>query len=239
MQPVMQGPIIAYTIRESHRAKRINLRISPQGKLEVVVPVGFDRTKVPDIVESHQAWIEKHRNKIQAQPPKLSSEALPKTLTFLANTENWTIEYTPANVASIRISQLPETLILWGNTQNDALCRKVLRSWLTERAEIFLGPWLRALSEDCNLPFNNVSVRGQKTRWGSCSSDKNISLNYKLLFLPPQVVRYVLIHELCHTIHMNHSKDFWQLVQKNDPLYKQWDRDLKHVNQYIPQWLEE
>ncbi len=236
MQPAMPGPV-AYTIRESHRAKRINLRISPQGKLEVVVPVGFDRAKVPEIVETHQVWIEKHRTKIQAQ--ERLPATLPKDITFLANTETWTIEYTPANALSIRISQLPETVILWGNTSNEALCRKALRSWLTQRAEIVLGPWLRALSKDFDLPFNHVSVRGQKTRWGSCSSDKNISLNYKLLFLPPQIVRYVLIHELCHTIHMNHSKDFWKLVQKNDPLYKQWDHDLKNVNQYVPQWLEE
>lgn len=230
---------ISYTIRESQRAKRINLRLSPQGVLEVVIPVGFDRQQIPAIVETHQAWIEKQRTKIQAQPQKQSTAALPQTLEFLANTETWRVEYTPANVASIRISQLPETVILWGNTHNPTLCRKALRSWLTQRAEVFLAPWLRALSQDCNLPFNQVTIRGQKTLWGSCSSDRNISLNYKLLFLPPQIVRYVLIHELCHTIHMNHSKDFWQLVKKNDPLYKQWDRDLKQVNQYIPQWLEE
>ena len=66
-----------------------------------------------------------------------------------------------------------------------------------------------------------------------------ICLNYKLLFLPPQITRYVLIHELCHTVHMNHSKEFWQLVKKNDPLYKQWDHDLKNANQYIPQWLQD
>ncbi len=235
----MQRSIITYTIRESSRSKRINLRISPQGTLEVVVPVGFDRTKIPEIVESHQAWIEKHRDRIKAQPQKQFPEALPTSLEFLANTEAWTIEYSPANVQNIRIKQLPKTVTLCGNVENKALCRNALRLWLKRRAGVFLEPWLRALSEDCNLPFNKFSVRGQRTLWGSCSSDKNISLNYKLLFLPPQVVRYVLIHELCHTIHMNHSKDFWQLVKKNDPLYKQWDRDLKNVSQYIPQWLEE
>ena len=230
---------IAYTIRESTRAKRINLKLSPQGKLEVVIPIGFDRSQIPDIIKTHEHWIERTRTKLIDQPPPQLGESIPKTIQFLATTENWTIEYTPANVVSIRISELPETLILWGNTDNEALCRKVLRSWLTTRAENFLGPWLRSLSKDCNLPFNQMSVRGQKTRWGSCSSDRNISLNYKLLFLPPQVTRYVLIHELCHTVHMNHSKQFWQLVQKNDPLYKQWDHDLKNVNQYIPQWLQD
>ena len=230
---------IDYTIRESARAKRLNLKLSPQGKLEVVIPIGFDRRQIPDIIKTHEHWIERTRTKLINQPQPQSGEIIPKTIQFLATTENWTIEYTPANVVSIRISELPETLILWGNTTNEALCRKALRSWLTTRAEIFLGPWLRSLSKDCNLPFNQISVRGQKTRWGSCSSDRNISLNYKLLFLPPQVARYVLIHELCHTVHMNHSKEFWQLVQKNDPLYKQWDHDLKNVNQYIPQWLQD
>ena len=230
---------IDYTIRESARAKRLNLKLSPQGKLEVVIPIGFDRRQIPDIIKTHERWIERTRTKLIDKPPLQSGESIPKTIQFLATTENWTIEYTPANVVSIRISELPETIILWGNTTNEALCRKALRSWLTTRAENFLGSWLRALSKDCNLPFNQISVRGQKTRWGSCSSDRNISLNYKLLFLPPQVTRYVLIHELCHTVHMNHSKEFWQLVQKNDPLYKQWDHDLKNVNQYIPQWLQD
>ncbi|MCY7406462.1 MAG: M48 family metallopeptidase [Alkalinema sp. CAN_BIN05] len=230
---------IAYTIRESPRAKRINLKLSPQGKLEVVIPIGFDRRQIPDIIKTHEHWIERTRTKLIAQPQHQSGESTPKTIQFLATTENWTIEYTPANVVSIRMSELPETLILWGNTTNEMLCRKALRSWLTTRAEKFLSPWLRALSRDCDLPFNQITVRGQKTRWGSCSSDRNISLNYKLLFLPPQVTRYVLIHELCHTVHMNHSKQFWQLVQKNDPLYKQWDHDLKNVNQYIPQWLQD
>ncbi len=234
----MKRPIV-YTIRESMRAKRLNLKLSPQGKLEVVIPIGFDRRQIPDIVKTHEHWIERTRTKLIAQPPLQSGESIPKIIQFLATTENWKIEYIPANVISIRISERPETVILWGNTTNEALCRKALRSWLTTRAENFLGPWLRSLSKDCNLPFNQISVRGQKTRWGSCSSARNISLNYKLLFLPPQVTRYVLIHELCHTVHMNHSKEFWQLVQKNDPLYKQWDHDLKNVNQYIPQWLQE
>ena len=234
----MNSPI-AYTIRESSRAKRISLKLSPQGALEVVIPIGFDRNQIPDVIKTHQHWIERNQTKLIGQLQHQSTEAIPKTIQFLATTENWTIEYTPADVARLRLTESPETVTLWGNTTNEALCRKALRSWLILRAEQFLGPWLRALSQDCQLPFNRIGVRGQRSRWGSCSSSQNISLNYKLLFLPPQMTRYVLIHELCHTVHMNHSKEFWQLVKKNDPLYKQWDRDLKNANQYIPQWLQD
>ncbi len=230
---------IAYSVRESTRAKRINLKLSPQGKLEIVIPIGFDRQQIPAIIKIHQHWIERTQTKLIAQPQNQSIDRIPKTIQFLSTTENWTIQYVSANVLSVRISERPETVTLWGNTNNEALCQKALRSWLTARAENFLGPWLRSLSQDCNLPFNRISVRGQKTRWGSCSGSQNISLNYKLLFLPPQMTRYVLIHELCHTVHMNHSKKFWELVQKNDPLYEQWDHDLKNANQYIPQWLQD
>ena len=231
-----------YSIRESQRAKRVNLKLSPKGELEVVVPVGFDRTQIPAIVQRHQSWIDKTRHKFHIQTqhhPKHYTESRPKTIDLLATTEIWHVEYTPASITSIRISELPETILLWGNTTHETLCRQTLRSWLTHRAERFLSPWLLALSHDCNLPFNTISVRGQKTRWGSCSSDRNISLNYKLLFLPPQIVRYVLIHELCHTLEMNHSKKFWRLVEKHDPLYRKWDYELKQVAQYIPQWIEE
>jgi predicted metal-dependent hydrolase len=76
------------------------------------------------------------------------------------------------------------------------------------------------VSIQTSLPYNRVSIRGQKTRWGSCSSDKNINLNYKLLFLEPEFVKYIIIHELCHTIHLNHSREFWQLVGDFYPDYR-------------------
>jgi predicted metal-dependent hydrolase len=231
-----------YSIRESQRARRVNLKLSHQGELEIVVPVGFDRTQVPQIVQKHQAWITKTRHKFQTQiqkHPKRHTESLPTTIEFLATTETWTVEYQPRSVVSIRVEERPGTVVLSGDIQNESLCRQALRSWLTRRAEIFLEPWIRAISKDCNLPFNQMRVRGQKTRWGSCSSDRNINLNHKLMFLPPQLVRYVLVHELCHTIEMNHSNKFWALVKQHDPMYEKWDQELKQVNQYIPQWMEQ
>jgi len=94
------------------------------------------------------------------------------------------------------------------------------------------------VSQEVNLPFKNVSIRGQKTRWGSCSSDQSISLNCKLLFLPSPVVRYVLIHELCHTVHMNHSAAFWALVGCFEPNYRQLDRNLRDARCDVPLWME-
>ncbi len=76
-------------------------------------------------------------------------------------------------------------------------------------------------------PVGQVSIKNQKTRWGSCSSKKNLSFNYKLLFLPPNLRDYIIIHELCHLKEMNHSKNFWSLVSQKVPNYKALRREIK------------
>ncbi|HXV97711.1 MAG TPA: M48 family metallopeptidase, partial [Anaerolineae bacterium] len=100
-----------------------------------------------------------------------------------------------------------------------------------------LVSWLTEMSRIENLPFKRAAIRGQKSRWGSCSSTGTISLNYKLLFLPVSLVRYVLIHELCHTRYLNHSKKFWSLVKQKEPAYKAAQIELRAAWRYVPGWL--
>lgn len=78
-----------------------------------------------------------------------------------------------------------------------------------------------------DYPFNNVCVKNQKTRWGSCSSKGTLSLNYKLIFLPNEIMDYIVVHEICHLKEMNHSKNFWLLVEKTFPNHKQIRINLK------------
>lgn len=75
--------------------------------------------------------------------------------------------------------------------------------------------------------FNRISIRNQKTRWGSCSSNKNLNFNYKIVFLPDYLAEYIVIHELCHLKHFNHSKEFWELVKFFCPEYAKFQTELK------------
>lgn len=104
-------------------------------------------------------------------------------------------------------------------------------------ARQYLPVRLAMLAEQHGISYQRVQIRGQRTRWGSCSSTGTISLNYKLLFLSPTLVDYVLLHELAHTRHLNHSPAFWRYLQSMQANARQQDDQLKHAGQDVPPWL--
>jgi predicted metal-dependent hydrolase len=121
--------------------------------------------------------------------------------------------------------------------QND-LVIKLLHRFLTLTARLHLIPWLQRLSNETGLFFSDVSLRRQSTLWGSCSAARKISLNTKLLFLPSLLAQYVLLHELCHIEHLNHSKQYWDLLKQFDPNCLNHRKALRTAAQYIPAWIE-
>jgi len=237
---------LSYEVRESRRAKHLNIKISHQGEMEVVIPVGFDRRKIPAILDQKRRWIEKTQHKIAAErqknPGTQSQSTLPTQVLLRSPAETWPITYQkqpgPLGLTTNITTHGEQQILLRGNITDPRRCRQILRQWLRHKAYAHLSPWLCQLSQIAHLPYGKISVRGQKTLWGSCSSQKNISLNYKLLFLPDPMVRYVLIHELCHTVHMNHSPEFWALVGENEPDYKRLDQETNKGWRYLPDWIE-
>ncbi len=232
----------AYTVRVSDRSKYLRLEVSSQKGLEVIVPKGYDYNQIPLVLQSKQAWIDKvlgmseaKREFQQAQP------VLPSHIHLQAIAQTWQVTYLEPKSEPKSDRENPKyfekpnfNLVL--NTNSPAYCHQLLRLWLLNTANRYLPKELLKISKAIALPFNQVSVRQQKTIWGSCSGSKDISLNYKLLFLPQPLVRYVLIHELCHTKHMNHSNKFWQLVESKEPNYKELDPQLRDVWKVVPTW---
>jgi predicted metal-dependent hydrolase len=112
-----------------------------------------------------------------------------------------------------------------------------LRRALIAKAHDVLAPLLAETARELGFNYQRIMIRRQRTRWGSCSARGTISLNCCLLFQRPQVVRYLLIHELAHTRHMNHSKRFWQCVARHCPEYQTLDRELRDGWKRVPGWL--
>jgi predicted metal-dependent hydrolase len=105
------------------------------------------------------------------------------------------------------------------------------------QAHEILVPWLGEISREIGIPFTRTAIRKQKSRWGSCSRIGTISLNAKLLFIDPDLVRYILIHELCHIREMNHSPRFWRLVAAYYQPYKLAHRRLTVAWRTMPRWV--
>jgi predicted metal-dependent hydrolase len=99
---------------------------------------------------------------------------------------------------------------------------------LSEQARIYIPSRVEHFAQIIDVTYGRITIRHQKTRWGSCSSRGTLSFNYRLIYGPAGPLDYVVVHELCHLTHMNHSKDFWNMVERIMPdyrIYKQWLRE--------------
>ena len=214
----------------SKRARYLRIKLANNGELSVVVPNGVALNQVEDFVFSQADWVER---KLKALSPVNNK---PSELQLAYLEETWTIEYQADNhLNSLKVfNEGASTIKCIGAVDDSSLLHKALGQWLKQKAEQVIPRRLAALAELHGFHYNRVTIRGQKTRWGSCSSSKNINLNYKLLFLEPSLVDYVLIHELCHTLEMNHSAKFWNLVGDCDANYKWHDKALNKMARTLP-----
>jgi predicted metal-dependent hydrolase len=148
------------------------------------------------------------------------------------------VTYRPEKDAgTVRFRRVGDLLVLSGRTADEKLCVAALKRLLAGTARQEFEPQLRSLSSLTGNSFKRLQVRGQKTCWGSHSSTGTISINYCLLFLQPALVRYLMIHELCHARHMNHSRRFWQAVGRHEPDFRRLDRALGDAWPQIPAWV--
>ncbi len=120
---------------------------------------------------------------------------------------------------------------------DDRAVARSLREWFMKLARQELPLELARTARSGGFEFARVQIRRQRTRWGSCSSTGAISLNACVLFLDAAVLRYLLIHELAHTRHMNHSRRFWALVEAHEPDYRRLDRELVRGWRCVPGWV--
>jgi predicted metal-dependent hydrolase len=168
-----------------------------------------------------------------------SPAPLPDEIFLPALEEHWKVRYRKTSSRTVQArSDGAGVVTVSGSIEDGWEVRRALRRWLVRHARSALVPWLNALSVQGGLNYGKVAVRGQTTRWASCSSKGNINLNYKLLFLPPEVVRYILNHELCHTLHQNHSKKFWSEVALVEPGHKTLNRFARKGMEAVPQWAK-
>lgn len=98
-----------------------------------------------------------------------------------------------------------------------------------EQARTLIKEKIEVFNKIYEFRYGRIAIRNTKSRWGSCSKNGNLNFNYKIVFLPPKLADYLIVHEMCHLKEFNHSKKFWDLVRKAVPDYKELRKELKNI----------
>ena len=210
-----------YTIIRKKR-KTLGIKVSQQGEVIVLAPYQVNIKTIENILAKRKDWIVEAKNSIKRY---VSGDS------FLFLGEEYVINLieTQDNNKSIEFNGSKFNVFINEESVNN-LNNKIKELLYSKYKEDFLkmiNYRMSSLAQIIGVKPNEVSVRYQKTIWGSCSYDDNISINFKLALAPLEVVDYILIHELCHILHKNHSKEFWMSVQTIMPNYKEKRKWLK------------
>ncbi len=205
-------------VTKRRRVKHLKVRLDPRGDIHVTIPYWLPYASGFQFAWSKRDWIAKSRTKHIAPSYYAAGTRIGKAHVLEA-TDSPKIRV-GRQVISVPANHLPT------DSPSISLQRAGERA-LKRQAEALLPKRLEALAMDNNFKYKDVSVKKMTSRWGSCSSENDIALSIFLIQLPWDLIDYVLLHELAHTVQHNHSPQFWQLVENHMPDYKTRRRALK------------
>ena len=220
-----------FSVRVSPRAKYPRLRVLPGKGLEVVLPRNMRPETATAIVERHKEWICKTLDRVCGSP----SSPVPA----IAVPERVLLHGGAMERAVVCAGEIPEddAILLHSARENPAAALAELRDWTRRHAGAALGQEAASLAERHGLPYASLRFRRQKSRWGSCTAKKALSLNTCLVFLPLDLARHVIMHELAHTRHMDHGQGFWKTLFAMEPGALKLDRRLRAAWRFVPAWI--
>lgn len=217
--PALEGPRFEFV--RARRARRYILRVRPDGNFRVTIPRGGSRREAESFVASQRGWAERERTRVlAAHAPAVWGDGQEILLRGQA--------------VRIRVDRSGSGLaVTYGDRrvalrfEDDRGIRAAIERDLRSLARHELIPRLEQLAAENGLTFRKAIVRNQQSRWGSCSCGGTIALNFRLVQMPPAIRDYILLHELMHLKHQNHSRRFWRLVEQVYPDFRAAERWLE------------
>lgn len=208
---------IPYFLRYSKKAKYLRLLIKNGSELEVVVPRGYELKEAENFLLKKADWIKKHLKAGKKESLKylLWGKEIKVTQNFRLFIKRHKLSFDGTELKITSPSGSGESL------------EKIYDAWLKRLSKAYIPDRVNELAVDLGYNVKRITIRSQKTRWGSASTKGTLSFNFRLMRHRKEVIDYVIIHELCHFREMNHSKRFWSLVGKHCPDYKKLRHELK------------
>ncbi|MFC1861286.1 M48 family metallopeptidase [Chloroflexota bacterium] len=220
------GQSIWYTIKHSTRARYVRLEIRQGMGLTIVIPESYEIKQLPELLERKKGWILDKLSKyggaksLSAVNGLKSGDYIP----YLGRDLELLIRQNNHRADSVR---LEENGLVVSISFTDNRLNLMLEGWYRTQAARLIGKRVFELSNQLGVTYNWLIMRGQKTRWGSCSQNGTLSFNWRMIMAPEPVIDYVIIHELSHRKEMNHTRQFWKLVAEQCPQWREHRKWLK------------
>ena len=222
---------VPYTIRRSRRARHARIQVSPDG-VEVVVPAGLALREVEPFVEEKRRWIERTLRRMREaeaeQPPARLSDG--GEVPYLDERLALRVRVEPGRVRS-HVARDGAGLSVAVGADGQEPLRDALERWYRRRAREEVAPRLDAAVARAGTTYAGLQIRGQRTRWASCSSTGAMSFNWRLLLAPSEILDYVVEHEAAHLEVHDHSPRFWRLLAARCPDYERHEAWLRRYGQ--------
>ena len=216
--------------RHSSRARHLSISVRPFAGVRVSIPIGMSYNSAIRLVTEKKLWIKQHLDKMKE---------FEKQQTMFDENSGYCTKHHKLHLSkaerkniSIRISKAKINVIYPTELKSDSkevqtAIRKGIERALKVEAKKYLPEKVKELAVKFDLNYNKLTLKNIKSRWGSCSRKNNINLSIHLMRLPDHLIDYVILHELAHTVHHNHSKRFWALVDKVTDGAKSLDKELR------------
>jgi len=213
-------------ITRSNR-RTLSLSILKDGQIVIKAPLKMSREAINNFVYEKQNWIREKLAIIENNKQKYDQIINYKK--FLLYGNQYSVKL--SDIKKIEVNHAEQCIYIPTVTPSDKILSK-LKSWYKKTAKTILEERVNYLSKLLKLAPNNIRISDSKGRWGACNTKGMVSFNFRVIMLEPAVIDYVIIHELCHLIEMNHSKRFWNLVigfMPNAPTQKQKIKDFSFL----------
>jgi predicted metal-dependent hydrolase len=214
--------------------KRISMRVKPDGSVTVSHPWFASQKEVLDFVVQHTDWIRTHQH-------KMTEKRFYYTLNSTIETKSHSIQILPIEKGKLQAALKGNPVILTIPADHDTeseQVQKFIKKVVTEVCRIeardYLPERTRQLALQFGFTYQKVFIKNLKSKWGSCSSNGNINLNLSLMFLPNNLIDYIILHELAHTREHNHGEGFWKLLNTiTDGKARLLDREIRKNHRII------
>ena len=201
---------IPYRIRRSPRARHARIVVDGAG-VEVVVPRGFALRRVEPFVNEKRPWIERTLRKLNESAAEVGAARVEDggEVPYLGERLSLRVTSDPGRVRDHVARRGHELHVAVADA---ALARQAIERWYRRQARQEVAPRLDAAAARAGVTYASLQIRGQRTRWASCSSSGAMSFNWRLLLAPPEILDYVVEHEVAHLSVLDHSDRFWSLL---------------------------